>query len=99
VAHPACNGYRVSFLAVKLPGRGVYHPSSSNVEVKERVRYLYCISGPIMACYRVTFTSVFIGRLEEERKSLKEIGAEGYTFRRTRKKGSNLNYWFSSSRG
>jgi hypothetical protein len=52
-----------------------------------------------MVCYRVTFTSFFIGRLEEERKSRKEIGVEGDTFRRTRKKGNNLNYWFSSSRG
>jgi hypothetical protein len=30
------NGYRVSFLGVKLPGRGVDHPTPSNIEVKER---------------------------------------------------------------
>jgi len=52
-----------------------------------------------MACYRVTFTFAVIGRPEEERKSRKEIGAEGDACRRRKrkKKGSNLNYWFSSS--
>jgi len=33
----------------------------------------------LMACYRVTFTFAIIGRHEEERKSRKEIGAEGDT--------------------
>jgi hypothetical protein len=41
------NGYRVSFRGVKRPGRGVDHPPSSSVRVKERVQlYLYSTSGP-----------------------------------------------------
>ena len=37
-----CNGYRVCFLRVKQPGRGVNHPLPSRAEVKERVElYLY----------------------------------------------------------
>ena len=37
-----CNGHRVSFPGVQLPGRGVDHPISSKTEVKERVKlYLY----------------------------------------------------------
>jgi hypothetical protein len=40
------NGYRVSFPGVKRPGRGVDHPPSYSVEVKERVElYLYSPSG------------------------------------------------------
>jgi hypothetical protein len=40
------SGYRVSFLGVKRPGRGVNHPPPSNAEVKERVElYLYSSSG------------------------------------------------------
>jgi hypothetical protein len=40
------NWYRVSFLGVKRPGRGVDHPPQSSVEVKERVElYLYYPSG------------------------------------------------------
>jgi hypothetical protein len=41
------NGYWVSFLAIKRPGRGVDQPPPSSVEVKERVElYLYYSSGP-----------------------------------------------------
>ena len=41
------NGYSISFLGVKRPGRGVNHPPTSSVEVKERVElYLYSPSGP-----------------------------------------------------
>ena len=41
------NGYRVSFLGVKRPGRGVDYPPPSSAEVKERVElYLYFPSGP-----------------------------------------------------
>jgi hypothetical protein len=41
------NGYRVSFLGVKRPGRGVDHPPPSSARVKERVElYLYSPSGP-----------------------------------------------------
>lgn len=32
-----CNGYGVSLLGLKRPGRGVDHPASSSVEVKEKV--------------------------------------------------------------
>jgi len=40
------NRYRVSFLGVKRPGRGVDHPPPSRAEVKERVElYLYSPSG------------------------------------------------------
>jgi hypothetical protein len=40
------NGYRVSFLGVKWPGRGIDHPPPSRAEVKERVElYLYSPSG------------------------------------------------------
>jgi hypothetical protein len=36
------SGYRVFFLRVKRPGRGVIHPPPSSTEVKERVGlYLY----------------------------------------------------------
>ena len=39
------NGYRV-ILGVKRPGRGVYRPSTSSAEVKERVDlYLYSNTG------------------------------------------------------
>jgi len=31
------NGYRVYFLGVKRPGRGIDHPTPSSAEVKERV--------------------------------------------------------------
>ena len=42
------SGYRVSFLGVKRPGRGVGHPPTSSVEVKERVvLYLYTPSPPL----------------------------------------------------
>ena len=41
------NGYRVSFPAIKRPGRGVNHTPPSNAEVKERVElYLYSPCGP-----------------------------------------------------
>ena len=41
------SGYRVSFLEVKPSERGVYHPTPSSAEVKERVElYLYSPSGP-----------------------------------------------------
>ena len=41
------NGYGVSFLGVKRPGRGVTHPPPSSTEVKEKVElYLYSPSGP-----------------------------------------------------
>jgi len=80
------NGYLVSFLAVKWPGRGVYRRLSTNAEVKERV-VLYLRPWASVACYGVTFTFVIIGRHEEEKKSRKEIGAYGDTWRRrTRKK-------------
>ena len=40
------NGYRVFFLGVKRPGRGVDRPSPSSAKVKERVElYLYSSSG------------------------------------------------------
>jgi hypothetical protein len=36
------NGYQLPFPGVKLPGRGVNHPSPSSSEVKERVKlYVY----------------------------------------------------------
>jgi hypothetical protein len=41
------NEYQVSVLVVKRMGRGVYHPASSNAEVKEWVElYPYSPSGP-----------------------------------------------------
>jgi hypothetical protein len=41
------NGYRVSFLGAKRPGRGVDHPPQSSARFKERVElYLYSPSGP-----------------------------------------------------
>jgi hypothetical protein len=41
------NGYRVSFLRLKRPGRGIDHPPPSSAEVKERVElYLYSLSWP-----------------------------------------------------
>jgi len=37
-AQPApCNGHRVSFPRLNLPGRGLDHPPPSRAEVKERV--------------------------------------------------------------
>jgi hypothetical protein len=36
------NGYLVSFLGVKLPGRGADHPLPSRAEVKERVELYLC---------------------------------------------------------
>ena len=41
---PLYNGYRVSYLGVKRPGRGVDHPLPSSAEVEERIK-LY-ISSP-----------------------------------------------------
>jgi hypothetical protein len=47
IPSPLYNGYRVSFPAVKRPGRGVDHPPPSSARVKERVElYLYSPSGP-----------------------------------------------------
>jgi hypothetical protein len=41
------NGYRVSFLGVKRPGRDADHPPASSAEVKEKVQlYLYSSSEP-----------------------------------------------------
>jgi hypothetical protein len=41
------DGYRVSFLGVKRPGRGVDHPPSPSARIKQRVElYLYSPSGP-----------------------------------------------------
>ena len=41
------NGYRVSLLGVKRPGRGIDHPPPSSAKVQERVElYLYSPSGP-----------------------------------------------------
>ena len=46
-AQPSYNGYRVFFLGVKQPGRGVDHLPPSSAEVKERVGlYLYSLNGP-----------------------------------------------------
>jgi hypothetical protein len=51
-----CNGYLVWYLEVKRPGRGVYHPPPSSLEVKERVDlYLYPVSA-FVACAGVNFT-------------------------------------------
>jgi hypothetical protein len=58
------SGYQVSFLGVKRPGSGVYHPPSSSAEVKERVElYLYSPSGsswPVIGC---TLTLTFISHV------------------------------------
>jgi hypothetical protein len=44
---PSIHRYRVSFLGVKRPGRGVVHPPPSSARVKERVElYLYFPSRP-----------------------------------------------------
>jgi hypothetical protein len=41
------NRYRVSFLGIKRPGRGVNYPPTSSIEVKERLElYLYSPSEP-----------------------------------------------------
>jgi len=49
------------FQEIKRPGRGVDHPPTSNVEVKERVElYFYSTFGPFVACSRVNFTFTFI---------------------------------------
>ena len=41
------NGYRVSFLEVKRPGRGANHPPPTSAEVKGRIElYLSSPSGP-----------------------------------------------------
>jgi len=47
-AHPASYTMGTgSFLGVKRLGRGIYHPTPSSAEVKERVKlYLYSPSGP-----------------------------------------------------
>jgi hypothetical protein len=62
VAHPA--SYTVgtgTFLAVKWTGRGLHHPPTSSVEVKETVeQHLYSPSGAFVACYMATFTFTFI---------------------------------------
>ena len=42
-----CSGYRVLFLGVKRPGRGVYHPPSTSAEVRKSVElYLFSPYGP-----------------------------------------------------
>ena len=44
-----CNGYRVSFLGAKRPGRGVNNQLPSSTEVKERVQiYSHCECGTKM---------------------------------------------------
>jgi len=44
---------------VKLPGRYVGHPSSSSVEVKERVElYFYPPLWLFMVCYKVKFNYI-----------------------------------------
>jgi hypothetical protein len=49
-----------SFPGVKLPGRGVDHPPTSGVEVKERLElYLYSPSGPSWHVVGVTFTFTY----------------------------------------
>jgi hypothetical protein len=57
--HLVYNGYRVCFLGVKRPGRGVNHPTPSSAEVKERVElYLYSPSGPSWPVLRRTLPSL-----------------------------------------
>jgi len=42
-----CYGYRVSFWWVRRPWRGVYRPTLSSAQDKERVElYLYSVFGP-----------------------------------------------------
>ena len=49
-------GYRLSFLGVERPGRGVDHPPLSSAEVKERVElYLYSPSGKILCSLLVLY--------------------------------------------
>ena len=50
------NGYRVSFLGLKRPGRGVNHPPPTSAEVKVRVE-LYLYSGPLWPVLGRTFYS------------------------------------------
>ena len=54
------NGYRVSFLGVKRPGRGVDHPLPSSAKVKERVVIPLLPLWVFVACSRVTFTSTVL---------------------------------------
>jgi hypothetical protein len=58
-AHPAtCTMGTGSFPGVKRPGRDADHPPPPSAEV-ELLVYLYSPSGPLVACYRVTFTFTF----------------------------------------
>jgi hypothetical protein len=55
------SGYRVSFADVNWPGRGVNHPPSSSVEVKERVElYVFSISGHSWPILRQTFPILYL---------------------------------------
>jgi hypothetical protein len=50
------NGYRVSSPGVMLPARGVNHPPTPGVEVKETVELYYAPPlRPYMACYKENF--------------------------------------------
>jgi hypothetical protein len=74
------NGYRVSFQAVKWPGRGVDHPPPSSAEIKERVElYLYYPSGPSLPVlvwtlpltfYHCFFWKLYCGACEKVERSL-----------------------------
>jgi hypothetical protein len=54
------NGYRLSFLGVKRPGRGVNHPLPSSVEGKARVEpYLHSSSVPSWSVLRRNLPLIF----------------------------------------
>jgi len=59
-----CSRYQVSCPGIKQPGHVVDHPPISSTEVKERVSYLYCPSGPSWPVLGwtlpSTYTSLFI---------------------------------------
>jgi hypothetical protein len=57
-----------SFLEVKQPGRGVYHPPPSSAKVKKRVElYLYT---PFVTCSRVKLNEIEIYCYTKEINSL-----------------------------
>jgi hypothetical protein len=63
------NGYRI-FPGVKRPGRGAYHPALLAPRSRmSRAIPLLPLCGPLVACYRVTFTFTFTPEITKTSES------------------------------